>query len=113
MSNTPRGLPLSSSRVEQIFPILTRTQIKRIAVHGHMRTIQPGEELVEQGDSTVPFFVVVSIRFNSKNTLSKEEEKQQQQPQKQLLHAAVQLPSCHIFGMHKSEGMTVMIGEKI
>jgi thioredoxin reductase (NADPH) len=60
MSNTSRGLPLTSSRVEQIFPILTPEQINRIAVHGHMRAIQPGQVLVEQGDSTVPFFVVVS-----------------------------------------------------
>jgi thioredoxin reductase (NADPH) len=60
MSNTSRGLPLTSSRVEQIFPILTPAQINRIAVHGHTRAIQPGEVLVEQGDSAVPFFVVVS-----------------------------------------------------
>jgi thioredoxin reductase (NADPH) len=60
MSDASRGLPLTSSRVEQIFPILTPTQINRIAVHGHMRAIQPGEVLVEQGDSVVPFFVVVS-----------------------------------------------------
>jgi thioredoxin reductase (NADPH) len=60
MSNTPRGLPLSSSRLEQIFPKLTPAQISRIAVHGHTRTIQPGEVLVEQGDTVVPFFVVVS-----------------------------------------------------
>src|SRR5262252_1201165 len=60
MSNTPRGLPLTSSRVEQIFPILTPAQINRIAVHGHIRAIEPGQVLVEQGDSTVPFFVVVS-----------------------------------------------------
>ncbi|MFY9871914.1 MAG: hypothetical protein WAK17_19555, partial [Candidatus Nitrosopolaris sp.] len=60
MSNTSRGLPLSRSRVEQIFPILTPAQINRIAVHGHIRAIQHGEVLVEQGDSTVPFFVVVS-----------------------------------------------------
>ena len=60
MSNTSRGLPLTSSRVEQIFPILTPAQINRIAVHGRMRAIQPGEVLVEQGDSIVPFFVVVS-----------------------------------------------------
>ena len=60
MSNTSRGLPLTSSRVEQIFPILTPAQINRIAVHGHIRAIQPGEVLVEQGDSTVPFLVVVS-----------------------------------------------------
>jgi hypothetical protein len=60
MSNTSRGLPLTSSRVEEIFPILTPAQINRIGVHGHMHTIQPGEVLVEQGDITVPFFVVVS-----------------------------------------------------
>ncbi|MGC2575453.1 MAG: FAD-dependent oxidoreductase [Candidatus Nitrosopolaris sp.] len=60
MSNTSRGLPLTSSRIDQIFPILTPAQINRIAVHGHMRPIQSGEVLVEQGDSAVPFFVVVS-----------------------------------------------------
>jgi thioredoxin reductase (NADPH) len=60
MSNTSRGLPLTSSRVEEIFPILTPAQINRIRVHGHTRPIQPGEVLVEQGDSIVPFFVVVS-----------------------------------------------------
>jgi len=60
MSNTPGGLPLTSSRVEQIFPKLTPAQISRIAVHGHIRAIQPGEVLVEQGESAVPFFVVVS-----------------------------------------------------
>ena len=60
MSDTPRGLPLSSSRVEKIFPKLTPAQISRVAVQGHIRAIQPGEVLVEQGDSAVPFFVVVS-----------------------------------------------------
>ena len=47
------GLPLTSSRVEQIFPKLTPVQIRRIAVHGHMRAMQRGEVLVEQGDSAV------------------------------------------------------------
>jgi thioredoxin reductase (NADPH) len=60
MSDTRRGLPLTSSRVEQIFPKLTPAQIRRIAVHGHMRAMQHGELIVEQGDSAVPFFVVVS-----------------------------------------------------
>jgi thioredoxin reductase (NADPH) len=59
MSNT-RGLPITSSRVQEIFPILTPAQINRIGVHGHMRTIQAGEVLVEQGESIVPFFVVES-----------------------------------------------------
>jgi hypothetical protein len=52
MSNTSRGLPLTRSRVEQIFPILTPAQINRIAVHGHKRAIQPSEVLVEQGEIT-------------------------------------------------------------
>ena len=60
MSDTRRGLPLISSRVEQIFPTLTPAQIRRIAPHGHNRAMQHGEVLVEQGDRDVPFFVVVS-----------------------------------------------------
>jgi len=60
MTDTTSGLPLTSSRAEEIFPILTLAQIRRIAAHGHMRAIQRGEVLVEQGDSAVPFFVVVS-----------------------------------------------------
>ena len=60
MSDTRRGLPLSSSRIEQIFPKLTPDQIRRVAAQGHIRAIQPGEVLIEQGDSTVPFFVVIT-----------------------------------------------------
>ncbi len=60
MTDASNGLPLTSSRAEEIFPILTPAQIRRIAAHGHMRAIERGEVLVEQGDSTVPFFVVVS-----------------------------------------------------
>ena len=57
---TRRGLPLTSFRIDQVFPALTPAQIHRVAAHGHVRTIQPGEVLVEQGESAVPFFVVVS-----------------------------------------------------
>jgi thioredoxin reductase (NADPH) len=60
MSHVTRGLPLSSSRAEQIFPELTPAQIARVAAHGRMRDVKPGEVLIEQGDSPVPFFVVVS-----------------------------------------------------
>jgi thioredoxin reductase (NADPH) len=60
MSDTRRGLPLVSSRIEQIFPTLTPAQIRRIVPHGHMRAMQHGEVLIEQGDRNVPFFVVVS-----------------------------------------------------
>jgi thioredoxin reductase (NADPH) len=60
MSNTRRGLPLRSSRVERIFPTLTPAQMSRIASHGHTRLMQHGEVLVKQGDRGVPFYVVVS-----------------------------------------------------
>jgi thioredoxin reductase (NADPH) len=60
MSNTRRGLPLTSSRIEKIFPKLTPAQIDRIAAHGRIRSVQLGEVLIEQGDTSVPFFVVIS-----------------------------------------------------
>ena len=60
MSNTRRGLPLTSSRIEKIFPKLTPEQIRRIAAYGRMRSVQPGEVLIEQGDTSVPFFVVIT-----------------------------------------------------
>lgn len=60
MSNTRRGLPLTSSRIEKIFPKLIPAQIDRIAAHGHIRSVQPGEVLIEQGDTSVPFFVVIT-----------------------------------------------------
>jgi thioredoxin reductase (NADPH) len=60
MSNTPRGLPLTSSRIQDIFPNLTQAQISRVSAHGQMRVLRAGEVLYEQGDIAVPFFVVVS-----------------------------------------------------
>src|ERR687893_914123 len=60
MSNTRRGLPLTSSRIEKIFPKLIPAQIDRIAAHGRIRSVHPGEVLIEQGDTSVPFFVVIT-----------------------------------------------------
>ena len=60
MSNARRGLPLSSSRIEKIFPKLTPEQIDRAAAYGRTRSVQPGEVLIEQGDTSVPFFVVIT-----------------------------------------------------
>jgi len=70
MSHINRGLPLASSRTEQVFPTLTPAQIRRIAAHGHMRATQSGEVLVEPGDTAVPFFVVVSgiLIFSAHNS---------------------------------------------
>ena len=44
----------------QTFPILTAAQIARVAAHGHVRPIQPGEVLVEQGERNARFFVVTA-----------------------------------------------------
>ena len=60
MSDIRRGIPITKSRIEKIFPKLTPAQINRVAAHGHMRMIQRDELLVEQGDISVPFFVVIS-----------------------------------------------------
>jgi len=60
MSNIHRGLPITRSRIEKIFPKLTPAQIGRVASNGHIRTIQRDQILVEQGDISVPFFVVIS-----------------------------------------------------
>ena len=75
MSNPRRGLPLTNSSTEKIFPKLTLPQIGRIEPHGHIRTIQRGDVLIEQGDTSVPFFVVIKgeleiVRpFGTKETL--------------------------------------------
>ena len=60
MSDERRGLPLTSSRIEKIFPRLTPAQISRIGSYGHTRSVQPGEVLIEQGDTSMPFFVVIT-----------------------------------------------------
>jgi thioredoxin reductase (NADPH) len=59
-SDTRRGLPITSSRIEKIFPKLTQAQIGRIAVYGGTRSVQPGDILIEQGDTAMPFFVVIA-----------------------------------------------------
>jgi thioredoxin reductase (NADPH) len=45
---------------EGLFPTLAAPQMARLAAHGRRRAIARGEVLVEVGDKTVPFFVVVS-----------------------------------------------------
>jgi len=60
MSDKSTGLPLTSSRIEKIFPKLTPDQISRVAAQGQIREIQPGQVLIEQGDRAVPFFVVIT-----------------------------------------------------
>jgi thioredoxin reductase (NADPH) len=52
--------PTAPSRLERLFPTLTKAQMARIAARGRRRPIARGEVLVEVGDKDVPFFVVVS-----------------------------------------------------
>ena len=40
MSNTRRGLPLTSSRIEKIFPKLTPAPLSRIATRGYVRSME-------------------------------------------------------------------------
>ena len=53
-----------TSGVERTFPTLTLEQVERIAVHGRVRQIRPGEVLVQPGDQIVPFFVVTARYSN-------------------------------------------------
>ena len=59
-NDSRRGLPLTSSRLEKIFPKLTQAQISRIATYGRTRSVQTGDVLIEQGDISMPFFVVIT-----------------------------------------------------
>ncbi|HEY6883409.1 MAG TPA: FAD-dependent oxidoreductase, partial [Nitrososphaeraceae archaeon] len=45
---------------EKIFPKLTPAQLSRIAARGHIRVVEGGEVLYEQGHRAAPFFVVIS-----------------------------------------------------
>jgi thioredoxin reductase (NADPH) len=46
--------------MEKIFPKLTPAQIDRLSGHGRIRLVQSGEVLIEEGDTLVPFFVVIT-----------------------------------------------------
>ncbi len=52
--------PRDASLTNRLFPALTDAQVARIAPHGRRRAIARGEKLVEVGDRSVPFFVIVS-----------------------------------------------------
>src|SRR5205807_9912630 len=47
------------SRLDLMFPTLTPAQIARVAAHGHVRPVARGEVLIEQGQSLIPFFVII------------------------------------------------------
>ena len=61
MTDAYLPIPLTlTARVDQVFPTLTPAQMARVAAHGQVRRVRPGEVLVEAGDQVVPFFVVTA-----------------------------------------------------
>ena len=60
---SPVLTPTLASPAEQMFPTLTPAQLARIAGHGRVRQVSPGEVLVEAGDHVMPFFVVRTGRI--------------------------------------------------
>jgi thioredoxin reductase (NADPH) len=45
---------------DRLFPTLSAAQIARLAAHGRQRAIAPGDVLMDVGDSSLAFFVVLS-----------------------------------------------------
>ncbi|HKN34366.1 MAG TPA: FAD-dependent oxidoreductase [Terriglobales bacterium] len=60
MAESTVPIPLTKSRVEQIFPTLSEAQMERLASHGTSRSVRAGEVLVELGGKDIPVFLVVS-----------------------------------------------------
>ncbi|MFY9610156.1 MAG: FAD-dependent oxidoreductase [Blastocatellia bacterium] len=58
--STPPVASAPTSRSEEMFPTLTAAQIARIATLGHVRRVERGEVLVEAGELTARFFVVIA-----------------------------------------------------
>ena len=60
----PPAPPPSGQRDERLYPTLTPAQLARIAPHGRRRHVEPGEVLVQAGESAARLFVVVAGRID-------------------------------------------------
>src|SRR4051794_24609049 len=60
MNDTAESAASTSSMQggRRMFPILTPTQVARIAAHGRVRAVRRGEVLIDAGQQVVPFFVI-------------------------------------------------------
>ena len=58
--STPPDRALDRFRNERAFPVLTPAQIATIAAHGHRRQTTRGEVLLDVGERTLHFFLVLS-----------------------------------------------------
>jgi thioredoxin reductase (NADPH) len=52
--------------MDHVFPTLTPEQIKRVALHGHVRRLRAGEVLAQVGDAHMSFFVVTAGRLEAR-----------------------------------------------
>ena len=59
MTDPTPPVPPATSSVDRVSPTLTAAQVARIAAHGHVRPVRQGEVLVETGERSAPFFVVI------------------------------------------------------
>ncbi len=58
MSSPP--IPSALDAQTQTFPVLTASQIGRVRSGSKLRVVKKGEILFEPGDTSVPFFVLLS-----------------------------------------------------
>src|SRR6187399_2248636 len=59
MSNRTPPVPITlDSSVDRVFPTLKQPQMDRVALHGRVRSVVPGEVLSDVGDKHVHVFVV-------------------------------------------------------
>ena len=68
----PQSRP--SRRIPMEHPTLTPAQLERIAAHGRRRKVEEGEVLVEPGERTARFYLVVSGRIDAVLRLEGTEE---------------------------------------
>jgi thioredoxin reductase (NADPH) len=64
MADALSQIPISlGPRAQEMFPTLTPAQIARLATHGRVRRVAPGEVLLEAGEKIAQFFVVTAGRI--------------------------------------------------
>src|SRR6266536_510690 len=65
MSDATPPVPIPpAASMERVFPTLTSEQMARVALHGRVRQIQPGEVIADVGDVNAHFFVVTAGRLD-------------------------------------------------
>lgn len=61
MTDNAQPVPLTTdSRADQVFPTLTPAQVARVNAHGRVREVKAGEVLVDAGEQSTRFFVVMA-----------------------------------------------------